>query len=91
MSCECEDCGKVSIISNITLCEDCYRKEIEASKKQGALEELKKTIKELEDSLEFYECDYCKFEQHVVDKIMEELTEHINKLNKRLKELKEVG
>lgn len=42
MSCECEKCGKVSIISNITLCEDCYRKEIEASKKQGALEELKK-------------------------------------------------
>ena len=44
MSCECEDCGKVSIISNITLCEDCYRKEIEASKKQGALEELEKLL-----------------------------------------------
>ena len=42
MSCECEECGKVSIISNITLCEDCYGKELEESKKQGALEELKR-------------------------------------------------
>ena len=69
-------------------CDNCNFNE---GRKQGALEELKKTIKELEDSLEFYECDYGKFEQHVVDKIMEELTEHINKLNKRLKELKGVN
>jgi len=62
---------------------------IQQARKQGALEELKKTIKELEDSLEFYECDYGKFEQQVVDKVIEELNEHINKTKKRLKDLGE--
>lgn len=64
--------------------------EIRKAVRRRRVKELEKTIKELEGSLEFYECDYCKFEQPVVDKVMEELNEHINKLKKRLLELQGV-
>lgn len=58
---------------------------------EGAKTELQNCIKDLEASLEFYECDYGKFEQQVVDKVIEELTENINKFKKRLKELEKGG
>jgi hypothetical protein len=56
MSDECEECGKVSIISNITLCEDCYKKEITQNKKQGAvsvLEEVMEEIKKRDNAFTF--------------------------------------
>ena len=83
----CCDCGKDK---QAFLCLSCNDKWLEQAVRRGRVEELEKTIKELEGSLEFYECDYCKFEQPVVDKVMEELNEHINKLKKRLLELQGV-
>jgi hypothetical protein len=84
MSCECEECGKFSIISNITLCEDCYRKEITQNREQGAVEELerkhKETLKIIYDviGLEF--------------SFKNKLIETLEKAQKeRLKELEEKG
>ena len=63
-----------------------FQKGLEKGRVEGAKIELQNCIKDLEASLEFYECDYGKFEQQVVDKVIEELTENINKFKKRLKE-----
>jgi hypothetical protein len=54
---------------------------------EGAKTELQNCIKDLEASLEFYECDYGK----LVDKVIEELNENINKFKKCLKDLESKG
>jgi tRNA U34 5-carboxymethylaminomethyl modifying GTPase MnmE/TrmE len=90
-------CGKCNRNNTniVCYCNSCFQNARLNARQEGRVEgaktELQNYIKDLEASLEFYECDYGKFEQQVVDKVIEELTENINKFKKRLKELESKG
>lgn len=83
----CDKCNAPDVFDRSEISNMEFKRGIKQGRVEGVKTELQNCIKDLEASLEFYECDYGKFEQQVVDKVIEELIENINKFKKRLKNL----